>query len=42
MKKRAVAIGNVWITCGTIAMTDDHLKVLDLYLDKLKAATASR
>ena len=42
MKKRAVALGNVWMTCGTITMTDDHLKVLDLYLDKLKAAKSSR
>jgi hypothetical protein len=36
--KRAVALGNVWITCGALDKTDDHLKVLDLYLTKIKAA----
>jgi hypothetical protein len=40
--KRAAALGNVWITCGALDKTDDHLKVLDLYLDKIKAASATR
>jgi len=35
--KRAVAFGNVWITCGALGETNDHLKVLDLYLEKIKA-----
>lgn len=34
--KRAVALGNVWITCGALQKTEDHLKVLDLYIKKIQ------
>jgi hypothetical protein len=34
MTKRAVSFGNVWLTCGTLVQSDDHLKVLDLYVDE--------
>jgi hypothetical protein len=36
MTKRAVSFGNVWITCGALDKTDDHLKVLQLYLKKIQ------
>jgi hypothetical protein len=38
MTKRAISFGNVWITCGALDKTDDHLKILDLYINKIKAA----
>ena len=37
--KRAATFGNVWLTCGALSKTEDHLKVLDLYTNKLKAVT---
>lgn len=38
MKKRIVAIGKYWLTANTIASSDDHLKALDLVVEKLKPA----
>jgi len=35
--KRAAAFGNVWITCGALDKTEDHLKLLDLYIQKIAA-----
>jgi hypothetical protein len=40
--KRAVSFGNVWVTCGALQMTDDHLKILDLYVRKLNEASSDR
>lgn len=42
MTKRIVSMGNVWMTCGSLKKSDDHLKVLDLYVEKVKAATESK
>jgi hypothetical protein len=39
MSKRAVAFGNIWMTCGTIDKTKDYIKVLDLYINKIKNVT---
>ena len=36
MRKRGASFGNVWITSGTIATTDEHLRVLHLYADILR------
>lgn len=42
MTKRVVSFGNVWMTCGGLKKSDDHLKVLDLYVAKIRAATKSK
>ncbi len=34
--KRAVAFGNVWMTCGALDKTEDHIKLLELYINKIK------
>jgi hypothetical protein len=34
--KRAVAIGNVWMTCGALEKTTDHITVLDLYINQIR------
>jgi hypothetical protein len=36
MNKRIVSIGRLWITAGTIGDNDDHLRVLSLFLDRIK------
>ena len=36
MRKRIVAVGALWITAGTIAENDDHLKILGLLLEQIK------
>jgi hypothetical protein len=36
MTKRAVSFGDVWITCGALDKTDDHIKILELYLKKVQ------
>lgn len=38
MRKRIVAFNRVWITAGTVAETDDHVRILDLYVAALKKA----
>jgi hypothetical protein len=39
--KRIVALGNVWMTCGSLKKSDSHLKLLDLCLEMLRAARAN-
>jgi hypothetical protein len=34
--KRALVFGNIWMTCGALKNTEDHLRVLDLYISKIK------
>jgi len=36
MTKRAVAFGNIWMTCGGLEKTEHHRKALDLYINKIK------
>jgi hypothetical protein len=40
--KRIVALGNVWMTCGSLKKSADRLKVLDCYVEKVKAATEGK
>lgn len=35
LPKRAVAFGNMWMTCGSTRKTDDHLELLDLFIRRL-------
>lgn len=35
--KRALWYGNLWMTCHTLDKSANHLKVIDLYLNKIKA-----
>jgi len=36
MSKRAVSFGNVWMTCGHIFDTQDHLTILNLYVKAIE------
>ncbi len=36
MRKRIVAVGPFWITAGSIAENDDHLKILALLLERIR------
>jgi hypothetical protein len=36
INKRIVAFGNVWITSGMSAAGQDHIKMLNLYIEKIK------
>jgi hypothetical protein len=36
--KRAISISNVWMTCGSLKGSGEHLKLLSLIVEKLRAA----
>jgi hypothetical protein len=38
MAKRAVVMGNVWMTSGTISKTDEHIKILERYIEAVTGA----
>lgn len=38
--KRMVAMGNLWITSGALRKTDDHIKMLDVYIAAIKKSGA--
>lgn len=41
MRKRCIAFDRVWITAGTIAKADDHIKFFELYLARLRKLTGT-
>jgi hypothetical protein len=40
--KRALIVGNVWMTAGSLRRSADHEKILNLYLEKIKAAVTKQ
>ncbi len=40
--KRAISFGNVWMTCGSLKGSGDYLKLLDLTVERVRAASRGK